>query len=402
MQKKIWLTAQKILPGASSGFMLRCPKKPWRKFQSSSQSQNARVATDLCILHSAFFVLPLKILILKPSSLGDVIQALPVLRLLKLHFSAAEIFWWIDSHLAPLLEGDPDLAGIVRFERKRWTSPVHWPEMFRHIRWLRAQQFDLVIDLQSLARSGAFAWLARGKFLIGLDDAREGARGFYDAIVARKNFHTHAVDWYLSVLPQLGVPVHKNFQWLPERPQIAAEVKRKWFSELSTFNFHPSTLILLQPGARWDNKRWPVENFAALVSLLAQKFSEARFAILGDANDKSRGEIISRAAPERCLNLCGATSLPEMIEWIRLCDLMITNDTGPMHAAAALGKPLVALFGPTEPRRTGPYGQLENVLRIELPCAPCLKPICVWKNPMECLTAISPATVFERAQKILR
>ena len=83
----------------------------------------------------------LKILILKPSSLGDVIQALPVLRLLKLHYPRREIFWWIDSALAPLLEGDPDLAGIVRFERKRWGKPQHWPEMLRSIRWLRAQQF---------------------------------------------------------------------------------------------------------------------------------------------------------------------------------------------------------------------------------------------------------------------
>jgi ADP-heptose:LPS heptosyltransferase len=104
-------------------------------------------------------------------------------------------------------------------------------------------------------------------------------------------------------------------------------------------------------------------------------------------------------SPERCLNLCGETSLPEMVEWIRLCDLMITNDTGPMHAAAALGKPLVALFGPTEPRRTGPYGQLENVLRIELPCSPCLKSFCTWKNPMECLDSDFSGKVFERTHE---
>jgi lipopolysaccharide heptosyltransferase II len=206
------------------------------------------------------------------------------------------------------------------------------------------------------------------------------------------------VDWYLSVLPQLGVPVHKNFQWLPERPKIAAEVKTLFNSK---FKIQNSKLILLQPGARWSNKRWPVENFAELVRLLSKKFPDAQFAILGSDEDKPLGAIIFHAAPEKFLNLCGQTSLPEMIEWIRLCDLMITNDTGPMHAAAALGKPLVALFGPTAPRRTGPYGQLENVLRIELPCEPCLKSYCTWKNPNECLTAISPATVFERAQKFL-
>ena len=346
----------------------------------------------------------MKILILKPSSIGDVIQALPVLRLLKLHFRDAEIFWWIDSALAPLLEGDPDLAGIVRFERRRWAAPRHWPEMLRSIRWMRDQHFDLVIDLQCLARSGAFAWLANGKFLIGLDEVREGARGFYDVAVPRKSFHTHAVDWYLSVLPKLGVPVHKNFQWLPNRPQIAAVVKRKWpaaFASTPHSALRAPHLIALQPGARWQTKRWPAEHFAGLVRLFAKNFPAARFVILGDAGDKPLGEIISHMLSELCLNLCGETTLPEMIEWLRLCDLMVTNDTGPMHVAAALGKPLIALFGPTEPRRTGPYGQLENVLRLNLPCSPCFKSRCAWKNPNECLNAISPAMVFERVRRRL-
>jgi lipopolysaccharide heptosyltransferase II len=347
----------------------------------------------------------LKILILKPSSLGDVLQALPVLRLLKLKFPRAEIFWWLDASLTPLLEGDPDLAGIVRFERKRWGQPKHWPEMFASIRWLRAQKFDLVIDLQCLLRSGAFAWLARGGFLIGLDEAREGARGFYDVAVPRKSFHTHAVDWYLSVLPPLGVPVHNNFTWLPERPLIAAEVNRKWFgdAEKSTGEIPAQPAprwIALQPGARWDNKRWPAEYFARLVSALASRFPEARFAIFGSKDDQPLGEVIARAEPSRCLNLCGATSLPEMIEGIRRCELMVTNDTGPMHAAAALGKPIIGLFGPTEPRRTGPYGQLANVLRLDLPCSPCLKSTCHFEKPNECLRALTPEMVEAQVIKI--
>jgi lipopolysaccharide heptosyltransferase I len=326
-----------------------------------------------------------KILILKPSSLGDVIQALPVLRLLKLHWPKARIFWWIDSALAPLLEADPDLAGLVRFERKRWVKPRYWPEMCRSVRALREQDFDLVIDLQCLARSAVFAWLANGRQLVGLDSIREGARGFYDLAVPRRSFHMHAVDWYLSVLPRLGVPVHTRFEWLPAQPAVAAEIRRKW----------PGTArwIALQPGARWQNKRWPVENFTELVRLLARRQPGARFAILGDQGDQLLGEIIAEAAPEQCLNLCGQTSLLEMIEWLRRCDLLITNDTGPMHAAAALGRPLVALFGPTEPRRTGPYGQTQNVLRLELPCSPCLKPRCTYAKPDECLRALSPAQV---------
>jgi lipopolysaccharide heptosyltransferase I len=345
----------------------------------------------------------MKILILKPSSLGDVIHALPVLRLLRLHYPASEIFWWIDSALAPLIAGDPDLTGIIRFERKRWAKPQHWPEMLRSIGGMRAQQFDLVIDLQSLLRSAAFAWLARGKFLAGLDDPREGANGFYDLAVPRKDFHTHAVDWYLSVLTALKIPVHKNFIWLPERKEIADDVKRKWpdaFVSNPQSAIRNPQLILLQPGARWENKRWPAEHFSALVHALEKNFPAARFAVLGGKDDATLGEKISAAAPEKVLNLCGQTSLPEMIEVVRRGDLLITNDTGPMHVAAALGQPLLALFGPTAPERTGPYGQLPNVLRHPLPCAPCMSSDCHFAKPLECLRALTPETVLRRAQAI--
>jgi len=335
-----------------------------------------------------------KILILKPSSLGDVVQALPVLRLLKRHLPKSEVHWWIDSNLAPLLEGDFDLAGVVRFERRRWASPVHWPEMWRSVRWLRTQNFDWVIDLQCLARSGAFAWLANGKLLIGLDEPREGARGFYDLIVPRASFHTHAVDWYLAVLRRLGVPVNGEFTWMPERPAMAAKVKSKWPTKEARW-------IALQPGARWPNKRWPAESFAVLARLVAQDFSDVHLAILGGAEDQPLGEMISRASPGRCLNLAGQTSLPEMVEWLRLSELMVTNDTGPMHVAVALGKPVIALFGPTESRRTGPYQRLDQVIQNSLPCVPCLKSSCAWPRPMECLKAISPTTVFERVRQEL-
>jgi ADP-heptose:LPS heptosyltransferase len=90
-----------------------------------------------------------------------------------------------------------------------------------------------------------------------------------------------------------------------------------------------------------------------------------------------------------------------MVEWIRLSELMVSNDTGPMHVAAALGTPLVALFGPTEPRRTGPYRQLDHVLQLKLPCVPCLKSRCRYVKPFECLEALTPAAVFDAVQKRL-
>jgi len=329
----------------------------------------------------------MRILILKPSSLGDIVQALPVLRSLKHHLPASEIYWWVESKLAPLLEGDPDLAGIIRFERHRWAAPKQWSELARTVSWARQQAFDWVIDLQGLARSAIFGWLANGKWTVGLDDSREGARGFYDTVVRRSSFYAHAVDWYLGVLPLLGVPFKPDFEWLPRRHGVADAIHKRW-------PIADHRWLILQPGARWLNKRWPAESFADLLQQLSVTYPGVQFAILGGNQDRDLGQLLSAAAPKRCLDLTGKLSLPEMVEWIRACDMMLSNDTGPMHVAAALGKPVIALFGPTEPRRTWPYGQLEHVVQLKLPCVPCLKSKCHHNPALECLRALSPSTVL--------
>ena len=336
----------------------------------------------------------MRILILKPSSLGDVIQALPVLRAIKQHLPQSQVYWWIDTNLAPLLAGDPDLAGIIPFERQRWAAPAHLVGLWRTLRSLRDQSLDWVIDLQCLIRSGSFAWMANGKLTIGLDEPREGARGFYDLIAPRPSFHTHAVDWYLGVLPLLGVPPARDFRWLPTRPVVAASLRSRWPVDACPW-------VLLQPGARWSNKRWPVEHFTSLVRSAAAWRPDLRFAILGSPADRALGETIAQAEPARCVDLTGRLSLPEMVEWIRSAALMVSNDTGPMHVAAALGTPLVALFGPTEPHRTGPYDQIDHVLQLQMPCIPCLKPRCTYPQPLECLRALSPAAALLAMQKRL-
>jgi heptosyltransferase I len=331
-----------------------------------------------------------KILILKPSSLGDILHALPVLRLLKLHWPSAEIHWWVESGLAPLIEDDADLAGIFRFERRRWSRLSGTPSLLRSVLALRRKRFDLVIDLQGLARSAVFAWLANGTFTIGVDDPRESAAGFYDVAVPRPGPNVHAVDWYLEVLRCLKVPTDGPFTWLPPRSAVAAAVEKKW-------RLSAAPLVLLNPGARWWNKRWPTVAFARTLDLIAGARPDARFAVLGGKDDIPLAEEILRKAPIGTLNLAGQTSLHELIEVIRSASLMITNDTGPMHMAAAAGTPMIALFGPTNPARTGPYGSDATVMNVSLACAPCLSQRCHWTVKMECLRAIQPETVAHAA-----
>lgn len=337
----------------------------------------------------------MKILILKPSSLGDVVQALPVLRLLKHHFPTGEFHWWIESGLAPLLEYDPDLSGLFRFERRRWSSPFRWAGLLKSVRAMRRERFDYIIDLQGLSRSALIAWLANGKTIIGLDNpregTREGAQGLYDLRARRSPDGTPAVDRYLAVLDVLGVPVHWKFDWLPARRAVADQLRTKW-------PLRPGRWILLQPGARWDNKRWPAHYFADVVRRLSRQYVDLNFAILGSQADQELARTILPACADRCLDLTGRTSLPEMVEWIRLSDLVITNDTGPMHVAAALRKPLVAIFGPTNPASTGPHGQRSAVVQAQsLPCVPCLKRDCMYVEPLACLHTITPDHVHQLA-----
>lgn len=336
----------------------------------------------------------MKILILKPSSLGDVVQAIPVARLIKDHLPKAEIHWWLNSDLMPLLDEDPGIDRVIPFERRRWGRPSGLLLAAAEIRRLRKERYDWILDLQGLARSALVGWLSNGGLFVGLDDRREGAPALHDISVPRPSETTHAVDWYLSVLRRLEVPVHSDFQWMPEYRSAAGDIATQSGGSGTPW-------IAFQPGARWENKRWPPAHFAELASRLLTYNQDWRIVILGGKSDEGLGAKIQQSAGNRVLNLTGTLSLPGMVEWIRRCSLLVTNDTGPMHVAAALGRPVVGLFGPTHPARTGPYGQTDQVLNISLPCAPCLRPRCSHGDFMACLTRISPERVFHAVRSRL-
>ena len=332
----------------------------------------------------------MKVLILKPSSLGDVVQAIPLLRLIKSRFPESEVYWWLAKELMTLLEGDPQLKKVFPFIRRDWGSAGNLGSMLRTVAETRAIQFDWILDLQGLARSAVFAWLANGATAVGLDNPREGASLAYDVAVPRPGPDSHALDWYLRVLKVMGAPVHWDFDWLPKRAEAGSRVAAQ-------LGGRGDRLVAVCPGARWNTKRWPLEYFDRLLTLISDRDPRIRFAIIGGKEDREMGEILKGSDSACRIDLTGKTSLPEMVEWIRACQMVITNDTGPMHVGAALGIPILGLFGPTDPRQTGPYGQVEHALQLDtLPCIPCKKSTCRLDRPMECLRALTPAFVFER------
>ncbi|MBC8324477.1 MAG: glycosyltransferase family 9 protein [Verrucomicrobia subdivision 3 bacterium] len=332
----------------------------------------------------------MKLLILKPSSLGDIIHALPVLRLIKRQRPNWQVHWWIAQSFAPLLQSDPDLAAVHPFQRRGWGTPAGLARGAQQLGQLHRERFDVVLDLQGLARSAAFGWISRAGFTIGLHQHREGAAAAYDISVERPSPHAHAVDWCRAVLPHLGLENHDDFEWMPPRDEPLPEgcdPGRRW--------------LALCPGARWDNKRWPTKSFETLTRNLLMEQGDLRVVVLGGEEDSEIGARLG-AIGARCVDKTGQTTLPEMVEWIRSSEAMVTNDTGPMHVAAALGKPVVALFGPTDPRRTGPYHARGTVLQATgMNCVPCLSRNCTAIRERDCLRGIGALEVSAVVQKLL-
>ena len=332
----------------------------------------------------------MKLLILKPSSLGDVIHALPVLRLIKRQRPHWQVHWWISQSFAPLLQNDPDLASVHPFHRRGWGTPAGLARGVQQLGRIHRGRFDVVLDLQGLARSAAFSWIARAGLTIGLHQHREGAAVAYDVVVERPSPNAHAVDWCRAVLPHLGLENNDDFEWMPRRDDTlpeGCEAGQRW--------------LALCPGARWANKRWPAESFETLTRQLLMEQSDLRVVVLGGLEDSELGARIS-AVGARCVDKTGQTTLPEMVEWIRASEAMVTNDTGPMHVAAALDKPVVALFGPTDPRHTGPYQTRGSVLQTTaMDCVPCLSRTCIAERERDCLRSIEVAKVAAEVRQVL-
>jgi lipopolysaccharide heptosyltransferase I len=323
---------------------------------------------------------PQRILLIKPSALGDIVHTLPVLNLLRRRWPTARISWLIGSAFAGLVRGHPQLDEVITFDRNRfahgWYNPRAAIELVRFLKDLRQQNFDLVIDLQGLLRSGMLTSITRAPVRNGFSNARELAHLFYTHHVPVDTMEQHAIERYLNVAESLGCgrgPVEFHFH--------ADEQDRARVNEL----LHGlDRFAVLLPGTNWLTKRWPVENFAALVRPLSERFGLSTV-IAGGPDVTAIAEQIT-SADGTIVNLVGKTSLRELVVLLERASLVIANDSGPMHIASALNKPLVTMFGPTNPIRTGPYQRMDSVVRVDIPCSPCYSRRCSHVSCMKWIT----------------
>lgn len=277
---------------------------------------------------------PESILIVKPSSLGDVVHTLPAAALIKHHWPKARLRWVINPEWAPLLEGNPDLEEVVIFPRREFRGVRG---IFRTVPWARKLservKADLVLDFQGLLRSGIISKLCRqrGGRIVGLSDAREGARLFYDEI-ANVRGRDHAVDRYLALVERLGIATNVTLEWpLPHGDTVPG--------------IQPG-YVLLHPFSRGRGKSLSVTDVLEFCRGLAPH----RVVVAGRSEEQI--PAITNAS-----NLLNQTSLAELIWLIRNAGFVVSVDSGPMHIAAAITDRLLSIHTWSDPRKVGPYCQ---------------------------------------------
>lgn len=343
-----------------------------------------------------------RILLIKPSSLGDIVHALPVLAGLRRRYPRAHIAWLVASPYASLLRAQSRLDEVILFDRRRYGMlgrsfrvSVTFAD-FLHRLWVR--HFDLAIDLQGLFRSGFLALASGANVRLGFADAREFGWFFYTHRVAVPTGEVHAIRRNYLLAGALGLeqpPAEPGLQ-IPAaaHDRAAALLRAAGLAQAAGY-------AVLLPASRWQTKRWPPDYFAQLAERIYQQIGLA-VVLLGATSETSLCCQVQRRAASRIINLAGQTSLPVLTAVLSRAHLVVSSDSGPMHLAAALRRPLLALFGPTSPARTGPYWPNGRVVRRHLPCSPCfLRWISQCPHHHRCLRELTVAEVFEQVRRLV-
>ena len=324
---------------------------------------------------------PRRVCIVKPSSLGDVVHALPTLAALRRLWPSAHLAWVVNAGLVGLLEGHPDLDEVIPFDRSRaGLGPRGLASASRFLVGLRRRHFDLAIDLQGLLRSSMMTLATGARVRVGFADAREGAARFYTSRVSTTA--SHAVDRLLAVARHLGAPE------APARFVAAmTDEDRRWARSTLGALGRPSLVVNL--GARWTTKRWPPARFAEV----ARRALARGMAIVavGAPEDRPLVDALRAAlAPAEVLDLCGRTSLPRLAALAAEADVFLSNDTGPLHLAVAAGGNVVGIYTCTRPELTGPYGGTSVASKIW--CAGSCVKRC---DRMECMVELGADRVWD-------
>ena len=369
-----------------------------------------------------------RILLIKLSAVGDVIHTIPVLHKLRRRYPKARIDWLLRPQIAELIGHHPAVSNVLLFAPRasERRARAGWPvvrQLADLVGDMRAARYDLTIDLQGQIRTALLTLASGASVRIGFDrprrevweatprklppeayrhgwkGAREGSWIAYTHPIRIATLDMHAVDRYLRVGDLLGFDdAAADFSFvIPPTAEFRADemLGQSGIPESD----RGSGLVVLAPGTMWETKHWRVEGFAAVARHFLRRGRAV--VLIGSRSDRQVCADIAAAAPG-AIDLAGRTLLSELAAIVRRAALCITNDSGPMHLAVALKRPVVSIFGPSDALWIGPYGRADAVIRADLPCAPCyLRELRRCPHDHACMRAVSSDSVIERAERSL-
>ncbi len=327
---------------------------------------------------------PRRILLIKPSSLGDIVHTLPVVAALHQSWPQTTIDWLVKEEWAPLLENHPMIHQVI-------SLPRDWARWGQTVGVLRRMQYEMIIDLQGLLRSGLLTLMAGAPIRAGLTNGREGSPLCYNYRIALPDKPIHAVERYLHLVRELGVSTLMPITFpLPSYHGAENWVNALWQRE----KILPREIVcVVHPASRGLTRRWPAERYAELADRL---ITEKRFRVMLVGAQMDQIDSVKRLMRCHPVNLAGQTTLPQLVALLRRATVLITNVSGPMHLSAAVGTPVVAPLGPTDPRVMGPFGSGHIVLKKDVDCSSCKRNRCV--NEMACLKSVGVADIYHSVE----
>jgi len=336
------------------------------------------------------------ILIVKLSAIGDVVHTLPSLSALRKLYPAADITWVIEEAASDLIKDHPYLDRVVVSHRKCWIRDLKKGQIGKtikdirsFIRAVRERPYDLVIDFHGLLKSAIIVFLTSGRRKLGYHSMQELSGLFLNEKIL-EDMGKHAVLRYLDFPRYLGADLGEPEFLIPIQQE-----NRERVEELLKANRidRKDGFVVVNPIAFWETKLWEDEKFARLCDLIVERL---KVSVIFTGSESESIHRIQFLMTLPSINLGGRTTLRDLAYLYQLGALLVTTDSGPMHLAAAMGTPVIALFGPTDPLRTGPFGQGHTVIRKGLPCSPCFLKKCATKK---CMREITVEDVFREVKE---
>ena len=327
-----------------------------------------------------------RILIVKPSALGDIVHSLPVLNALNKGFPGAKIDWVVAHGLHAFLDGHPMINRLWVIKKDKWKRVNRLGKTIREINQLRRdlgrQHYDVCIDLSGLFRSGLISWFSKAPVRLGFRESDEGSPLFYTHKI-HGSMKIHAIDRYLKLAQFLGCPVDEvvyPFAPYDSRPPVCRTL--------------PEAYAVMSPSAGKPANRWPASRFGELASRL-----DLPVVVIASRAEADIAEEVVAHSRGNALSIAGQTGLKELLAVIQRARFFICNDTGPMHMAAALNIPVFAIFGPANPVRTGPCGNIHTVIRKDFPCMPCYAKHPCTRHEFRCMETLGVKDVLKTIQE---